>query len=77
MLTAHFQQIRDELGELRTALQELSGKLGALLQTSASGERDPGDAVPPGVAVHSPAPLTAEEQEGRQKLEHELRNPIR
>jgi hypothetical protein len=53
------QQILNELGELRgikTALQTLSAKLDTLLrQVGASGERDPGDAVPPGVAVQSAA----------------------
>lgn len=30
---------------------------------------DPGDAVPPGVAVQEPAPLTAEDREARRSLE--------
>lgn len=30
---------------------------------------DPGDAVPPGVAVKYPAPLTAEDREMKRKLE--------
>ena len=35
------------------------------------GERDPGDAVPPGVAVQSPAPLSAADQAVLEKLETE------
>ncbi len=34
-----------------------------------SRERDPGDAVPPGVAVETPAPLTAEDEQIREQLE--------
>ena len=35
----------------------------------AKGGRDPGDAVPPGVAVERPAPLTEQDQKAREKLE--------
>ena len=74
-LTAQMQQILDELGELRgikSAVQALSAKLDAVLrQVGAPGERDPGDAVPPGVAVQSPAPLSAEDQAVLEKLENE------
>jgi hypothetical protein len=31
--------------------------------------RDPGDAVPPGVAVETPAPLSPEDEAVREKLE--------
>ncbi|MBC9208070.1 hypothetical protein IBL26_14590 [Roseomonas aerophila] len=34
-----------------------------------TGERDPGDAVPPGVAVQRPAPLTPEDKAVKQRLE--------
>ena len=74
-LTGQMQQILDELGELRgikTAVQALGAKLDAVLrQVGAPGERDPGDAVPPGVAVQSPAPLSAEDQAVLEKLENE------
>jgi hypothetical protein len=33
------------------------------------GERDPGDAVPSGVAVQHPAPLTAEDEAVKHRLE--------
>ena len=69
------QQILDELGELRgikIAVQALSAKLDAVLrQVGAPGERDPGDAVPPGVAVQSAAPLSPEDQAVLEKLENE------
>ena len=75
-LTAQMQQILDELGELRglkTAVQALSAKLDAVLrQVGASDERDPGDAVPPGVAGQSTAPLSAEDQAVLEKLETEV-----
>ncbi len=32
-------------------------------------DRDPGDAVPPGVAPQTPAPLTAEDEAVREQLE--------
>lgn len=34
-----------------------------------SGSRDPGDAVPPGVAPQTPAPLTEEDRAVRDRLE--------
>ena len=74
-LTGQIQQILDELSELRgiqTAMQALDAKLDAVLrQVEAPGGRDPGDAVPPGVAVQSPAPLSAEDQAVLEKLETE------
>jgi hypothetical protein len=70
------QQILEQLGELRgilPALQALSAKLDAVLrQVGARDERDPGDAVPPGVAVQSPAPLSAEDEAVLEKLENEM-----
>ena len=33
-------------------------------------ERDPGDAVPPGVAPRTPAPLTDQDRKVQDKLEH-------
>jgi hypothetical protein len=76
-LAAQMQQILNELGELRglkTAVQTLSAKLDAVLrEVGAPGERDPGDAVPPGVAVQSAAPLNAEDQAVLEKLENEGR----
>ena len=74
-LTGQIQQILDELSELRgiqTAMQALDAKLDAVLrQVEARGGRDPGDAVPPGVAVQSPAPLSTEDQAVLDKLENE------
>ena len=69
------QQILDELGELRgitIAVQALGAKLDAVLrQVGSPVERDPGDAVPPGVAVQSPAPLSAADQRVLETLEIE------
>jgi hypothetical protein len=42
-------------------------------QVGSPGERDPGDAVPPGVAVQSPAPLNATDQAALEKLEPKRR----
>ena len=39
------------------------------------GQRDPGDAVPPGVAPQSPAPLTEEDRKVRDKLERLPQRP--
>ncbi len=33
-------------------------------------ERDPGDAVPPGVAVQTPEPLSEDDKTVKEKLEH-------
>ena len=71
--TGQMQRILDELGELRgitIAVQELGAKLDAVLrQVGAPVEHDPGDAVPPGVAVQSPAPLSAADQAVLETLE--------
>lgn len=39
------------------------------MQEDPSGRRDPGDAVPEGVAVEQPVPLTPQEKEVKKKLE--------
>ena len=53
-------------------MQALDAKLDAVLrQVEARGARDPGDGVPPGVAVQSPAPLSTEDQAVLEKLESE------
>jgi hypothetical protein len=74
-LAGQMQQILDELGALRgitSAVQGLGAQLDAVLrQVGARIERDPGDAVPPGVAVQSPAPLNAADQAVLEKLETE------
>src|SRR5689334_3946255 len=58
---AQLQQISGELGSLRSAVQELGAKLDAVLRAAGlPGERDPGDAVPPGVAVQFAEPLSPE-----------------
>jgi hypothetical protein len=76
-LIGPIQQILEQLGELRgilPALQALSAKLDAVVlqQEGARDERDPGDAVPPGVAVQSPAPLSAEDEAVLEKLEKDV-----
>ena len=54
-------------------MQALDAKLDAVLrQVEARGGRDPGDAVPPGVAVQSSAPLSTEDQAVLEKLEHDV-----
>ena len=53
-------------------MQALDAKLDAVLrQVEARGARDPGHAVPPGVAVQSPAPLSTEDEAVLDKLENE------
>ena len=71
------QQILERLDELRgiiPALQALSAKLDAVSrQVGAPGERDPGDAVPPGVAVQSAEfLLSAEDEAALEKLEQDV-----
>ena len=69
------QQILDALGELRgitIAVQALGAKLDAVLhQVGTASERDPGGALPPGVAVQSTGPLSAADQPVLEELEHE------
>lgn len=61
-----------ELTEIKVLVQALSAKLDTVLQQQgASDEHDPGDAVPPGVAVQAAAPLSAEDQAVLEKLEEE------
>ena len=75
-LAGQMQQVLDQLGELRgitIAVQALDAKLNSVLrQAAARGERDPGDAVLPGVAAQSPAPLSTEDQAMLEKLENEV-----
>src|SRR5690348_4871462 len=72
---AQLQQISGELGSLRSAVQELGVKLDLVLRFAGlPGERDPGDAVPPGVAVQFPEPLSPEDQAIQDKLEHDMPN---
>jgi hypothetical protein len=63
--------------EKKVASQAAAATRGAKPRTSASGKRrtsdlDPGDAVPPGVAVEEPAPLDAEADAARENLEERL-----
>ena len=67
------QQILEGLGELRgimPALQALSAKLDAVLRQLGA-PSDPGDAVPPGVAMRSAAPRSAEDEAVLEKLEND------
>ncbi len=70
------------LGELRTEVHRMSGRLDQLAASQSNAgpqagaddyqfgrNRDPGDAVPPGVAVTSPAPLTETDEAALQSLE--------
>ena len=64
----------DQINALREEVRELREEFRALDQRRAPrrGERasrDPGDAVPPGVAVQDPAPLSAKERRVRRNLE--------
>lgn len=70
------------LGELRTEVHRMSGRLDQLAASQSNAgqqagaedyafgrDRDPGDAVPPGVAVTSPTPLTETDEAALQSLE--------
>ena len=74
-LTRRFDEFsRQVLDELRAGRDGLgpgdgSGERG---RGRAGREIDPGDAVPPGVAPLTPAPLTEEDRKVLDKLEHDL-----
>ncbi len=63
--------------ERKVASQAAAAPRGPKPRTSTRGKRrssdiDPGDAVPPGVAVQEPAPLDAEAEIARENLEEKL-----
>ena len=63
--------------EKKVASQAAAATRGSKPRTSAPSKRrssdiDPGDAVPPGVAVEKPAPLDAEAEAARENLEERL-----
>jgi hypothetical protein len=75
---ARIAELEGEVARLqkKVASQAAAATRGAKPRTSASSKRrnseiDPGDAVPPGVAVEEPAPLDAE-AEARENLEERL-----
>jgi hypothetical protein len=71
-LTAQIKQILTELRGIKTAVQTPRRQARRRVATlGASGERDPGDAVSPGVAVQSAPPLSAEDKAVLDKLESE------
>lgn len=53
-----------EMGELRGAITALTDQIAATgrRRAPAAGRRDPGDSVPPGVAVQSPTPLSEDDR---------------
>jgi hypothetical protein len=63
--------------EKKVASQAARATRGPRPRTAASSKRrsseiDPGDAVPPGVAVEEPAPLDVEAEAARENLEERL-----
>ena len=76
---ARIAELEGEVGRLekKVVSQAAAATRGAKPRTPASGKRrssnlDPGDAVPPGVAVEEPAPLNAEAEAARESLEERL-----
>jgi hypothetical protein len=76
---ARIAELEGEVARLekKVALQAAAATRGPKPRTSASSKRrnsdvDPGDAVPPGVAVDEPAPLDPDAEAGRENLEERL-----
>lgn len=76
---ARIAELEGEVARLekKVASQAAAATRGARARTAASSKRrnseiDPGDAVPPGVAVEEPAPLDAEAEAARENLEERL-----
>ena len=76
---ARIAELEGEVARLekRVASQAAAATRGGNPRTSASSKRrssdlDPGDAVPPGVAVDEPAPLDPEAEAARESLEERL-----
>lgn len=65
--------VLDELREIRRELGELRDEVRAIGQRRVRRRGppgvDPGDAVPPGVAVQDPAPLSPNDRKARRNLE--------
>jgi hypothetical protein len=76
---ARIAELEGEVARLekKMASQAAAATRGGKPRTSASSKRrssdlDPGDAVPPGVAVEEPAPLDLETEAARESLEERL-----
>jgi len=76
---ARIAELEGEIARLekKAASQAAAATRGAKPRTSASSKRrnsdiDPGDAVPPGVAVQEPTPLDAEAKAARESLDEQL-----
>lgn len=76
---ARIAELEGEVARLekKVASQAAAATRGPRPRTAASSKRrsseiDPGDAVPPGVAVEEPAPLDAEAEAARENLEERL-----
>ena len=76
---ARIAELEGEVARLekKVASQAAAATRGSKPRTSASSKRrssdiDPGDAVPPGVAVEEPAPLDAEAEAARENLDEQL-----
>jgi hypothetical protein len=63
--------ILSELQELNRTVREIAARASARAEGDMDPGRpiDPGDSVPPGVAVQDPAPLTASDKKVRNALE--------
>ena len=76
---ARIAELEGEIARLekKVASQAAAATRGAKPKTAAFGKRrssdvDPGDAVPPGLAIQEPAPLDAEAEAARENLEERL-----
>lgn len=60
------EALRDEIAALRNEVSALTRRRS---NRRARDTHDPGDAVPPGVAVQDPAPLTSADRKAKRSLE--------
>lgn len=72
---ARIAELEEEVARLEKQVASQSGaaKRGATRAARKSRDIDPGDAVPPGVAVQEPEPLDQEAETAKESLEEHLR----
>ena len=66
VMLAALEALRDEIAALRDEVRALSQRRS---NRRARDRHDPGDGVPPGVAVQEPAPLTTGDRRAKRSLE--------
>ncbi len=66
VLLEHVAALRRDVDALREDIRDLGRRRAPRRERSS---RDPGDSVPPGVAVQEPAPLSSGERKARRNLE--------